>query len=187
MFEFLGLSSEFIRNDLLIGFGLYSVLFFCLKLFGLKSTFLSVFDRNAIRVVIFLGCLLFCFNIIVYILGDYASMETRSGPFIRGAFYIQTFFWLLLTQLLWFRFFENSIIYRVLMSSLCFLTFERFIIIVTSLHRDYLPGDSFSTRVFEMISLTDIIFGLSLKLLTFIMIVGIYQLGRNVLVKFINR
>ncbi|HCQ13343.1 hypothetical protein, partial [Flavobacterium sp.] len=48
---------EFIRVDLMIGFGCYSIVLIILKLFSYKKEFLKEFDTYACKIIIYLGIL----------------------------------------------------------------------------------------------------------------------------------
>ncbi len=88
-------------------------------------------------------------------------------------YFAQASFHVLLTQLLRVRALRKSLTYRIIMSSLFVLTFERLVIFITSLHRDYLP----SSRDFG-ISGWGIIGGLLLKALILAVITLVYFYGK---------
>ena len=48
---------EFIRVDLIIGFGSYSIVLIVLKLFSYKKEFLKEFDICACKTIVYLGIL----------------------------------------------------------------------------------------------------------------------------------
>lgn len=139
---------NFIRIDLILGFGWYSVLFFTLKLFKYKKDLLTEFDKNACKAFIFLG-ILFAIIWFLAVTLDYAVIMTEdektkflgrlTGEYSFGI-WLQPLFWLIITQLIRFNIIRKFLFFRILIVIPFVLTFERFVIIVTSLHRDYLPS-----------------------------------------------
>lgn len=148
MLDFLDFLLDFIRTDLMIGFGWYSIIFFTLKWCSVKKEFLVNLDKYACKAVVFLG-ILFMAVWIILVFSNYLIMmdvaekiefrQRITGPY-AFAFFLQPIFWLLLTQSLRIHVVRRFLLLRLFIC-LCFiLTFERFVIIVTSFHRDYLPS-----------------------------------------------
>jgi len=139
---------NFIRIDLILGFGWYSVLFFTLKLFKYKKDLLTEFDKDACKTFVFLG-ILFAVIWFLAVTLDYAMIMTEdektqflgrlTGEYSFGIWF-QPLFWLIITQLIRFNIIRKFLFFRILIVIPFVLTFERFVIIVTSLHRDYLPS-----------------------------------------------
>lgn len=139
---------NFIRIDLILGFGWYSVLFFTLKLFKYKKDLLTEFDKDACKTFVFLG-ILFAVIWFLAVTLDYAMIMTEdektqflgrlTGEYSFGIWF-QPLFWLIITQLIRFNIIKKFLFFRILIVIPFVLTFERFVIIVTSLHRDYLPS-----------------------------------------------
>lgn len=139
---------NFIRIDLILGFGWYSVLFFTLKLFKYKKDLLTEFDKDACKTFVFLG-ILFAVIWFLAVTLDYAMIMTEdektqflgrlTGEYSFGIWF-QPLFWLIITQLIRFNIIKKFLFFRILIVIPFILTFERFVIIVTSLHRDYLPS-----------------------------------------------
>ena len=146
--ESLDLILDFIRVDLIIGFGWYSILFFVLRWFKYQNTLLAEYDKYACKTVVFLG-ILFIIVWLTLVIFNYFGVLTDAektvflqrltGPY-GLAFFCQPLFWLILTQLLRIRFVKRFLLFRILIVIPFILTFERFVIIVTSFHRDYLPS-----------------------------------------------
>ena len=140
---------DFIRIDLFIGFGLYSIIFFVLNKTLKNNLFLKRFDDNTIKLVIRLGFVwvsLWLLGLILY----YFSLENQAerikylerltGEYSYGI-WAQTIFWFVLTQLYRITFFTKYLVNRLIISFLFVLTFERFIIIIVTIHRDYSPDN----------------------------------------------
>lgn len=174
--------TDIIRLDIIIGFGLYSILFFIIKLFIEKKEFIIQFDENACKIAIYSGIIF----AILWLIGMYSYyfsltdelektsyVQRLTGKYWFG-YWLQPLFWILLTQLLRIRLLRKNLIFRIIMSLLFVITFERFIIIVTSFHRDYLPS-SWSMNL----SITEIIGGLTSKILIFIVLVSIFHFGKQ--------
>lgn len=145
VFDFL---LDFIRIDVLFSFGYYSLVFFILKWISFRKEYTTEFDNYACKLVVYLGivvALLWVFSIFYYYYFVADEIEVTSflkrltGKYTFGIWF-QPLFWLALTQLLRIYFFRNSFVFRFLMSLSFVITFERFVIITTSFHRDYLPS-----------------------------------------------
>ena len=174
--------TDFIRIDIIIGFGLYSILFFAIRLFVNNKELINLFDKSACKVAIYSGVLF----AILWLIGMYSyyfnitdELEKTSylqrliGKYWFG-YWLQPLFWILLTQLLRIKFLRKNLIFRILMSLLFVITFERFVIIIASFHRDYLPS-SWTLNL----SMIEIIGGLTSKVFIFIAFTSIYHFGRE--------
>ncbi len=92
------------------------------------------------------------------------------------AFWVQPLLWLLLTQLFWLKFVAKYLITRITISLLFVVTIERFIILITTFHRDYLPsnwsfGHNFTLNPYW------VLIGWISKILIFIVLTLIYHFG----------
>lgn len=134
-----------IRLDLLFGFGFYSTAYFILKYLLKDPKWLLDFDRSALRLMTYLG-LVWLALWIVYHVAFYYNLDFKEQlafkDRLRGKYsfgiWLQPLFWGLISQLYRFEFFAKYLLNRWLISLLFFLSFERLVIIGTSLHRDYL-------------------------------------------------
>ncbi|MFG6688046.1 hypothetical protein ACGK9U_15835 [Mariniflexile sp. HNIBRBA6329] len=174
--------TELIRVDIIIGFGLYSIVFFLFRRFSDKKEFLNNFDNTAVRFTIFAGItygilwltgLFLSYNQIDNEMDKIAFNQRLTGPYWYG-YWLQTLFWLLLTQLLWIKPLKKSLIFRIILSILFLLSFERIVIIIKSFHRDFLPS-SWSLNL----SFGEIIIGLTIKTVIFILIISGIHFGVN--------
>ncbi len=144
---------EFSLNDLFwrliadcqSGFFLYTIIYFILRKSKGKEK-IRAFDDNA-TIVICATSLLF---LLMWIGGtiwalnhsdeDRISILNRmTGPY-AFAYWLQPTLYSLVPQLLWFRKVRENYLSRFLIAFFLFFNFEKFVIIVTSLHRDYLPS-----------------------------------------------
>ncbi len=139
---------DFIRIDLMVGFGWYSILVFILIRCNFKKEFLLKFDKSACQMAVGLGILFFILWL-TSVVGDYLFIMNSSerlefaqrfkGPYSFGI-WLQPLFLLMLTQLLRIRFVNRFLFFRILIVIPFIITFERFVIIYTSYCRDYLPS-----------------------------------------------
>ena len=148
MNETLSLILDFIRIDIFVGFGYYSILYFLLKAFLKNKEKLQEFDKSVVQLIIRLGFVwitLWLIELLVF----YIELEnaTEKAQYLNRLFgkyafaiWIQPIFWFLLTQAYRLKFFYKYLINRIIISVLFIITFERFVILITSLHRDYLPS-----------------------------------------------
>lgn len=180
MKETIHLIIEIIRIDIPIGFGLYSILFFIIRFFSKQKKLLNDFDVSACRLMVYAGIVFGVLWMAEILISYYelnneieksAFQQRLFGVYWFG-FWLQPLFWIFLTQLLRIKILRKSLIYRLVLSLLFYFTFERIVILTTSLHKDYLPdswGLEFST--------TEIILGLTAKTILFILLVSIYHYG----------
>jgi len=191
MVDFFNFILDFIRVDLLIGFGWYSVMFFILRLFKYRKDILTEFDKNACKTFIFLG-ILFAVVWFLAVMLDYALIMTEdekmqflgrlTGEYSFGIWF-QPLFWLMITQLIRFNIIRKFLFLRILIVVPFIITFERFVIIVTSLHRDYLPS---SWTIYNYIGFTwwEFLLSIPVKAIEFSLIVFVYKYVKQSILKF---
>jgi hypothetical protein len=190
MVNFFNFILDFIRVDLLIGFGWYSVLFYILRLFKYKKDILTEFDKNACKTFLFLG-ILFAVVWFLAVTLDYALIMTEeektqflgrlTGEYSIGI-WLQPLFWLIITQLIRFYIIKKFLFFRILIVIPFVLTFERFVIIVTSLHRDYLPS---SWIMYQDLEFTwwEFLLSILVKAIEFSLIVLAYKFATPLILK----
>jgi len=180
--EIIHLIIEIITIDIPIGFGLYSILFFIFRYFSKQKKLLNDFDESACRLMEYAG-IVFGVLWMAEILISYYELnnEIEKSAFQHRlfgvywfGFWLQPLFWIFLTQLLRIKILRKSLIYRLVLSLLFYFTFERIVILTTSLHRDYLP-DSWGLDI----SPSEIILGLTAKTILFILFVSIFHFGNR--------
>lgn len=133
-----------ISNDFFISFGIYSILYLLFSIFSKKEILYKI-DNEVCKLIIFLGIIYFViWTIAIFI--SLADLESRSyllnrmfGKYWIG-FWLQPLFWIGMTQLLRIKKIQKNWVFRILFSFFFILSFEKIVIITTSLHRDYLPS-----------------------------------------------
>ena len=170
---------QIITVDFFTAFGLYSLLSLFISIFT-KSVILAKIDKEATNFISFVGVVYF----IVWIIGMFvfyseSNPEDRSNMLNRmfGKYWFgvwaQPILWFLVTQLLRKESVYKNIFFRILFSIMLIISIERFIIITTSLHRDYLPS---SWTMYNDLDIYPPNFFLALfcKIIMFLLFVGIY-------------
>lgn len=186
---------EFIRVDLIIGFGWYSIIFFTSILFSFKNEFLKEFDKYACRTIVYLGILYGIVWFTASILNYFIEMdEEQKAQFIRRltgkysfGLWFQPLFWLSLTQLLRFEFVRKYLLLRLMICVFFILTFERFVIIYTSFQRDYLPSSWTLYNYGFGITWWQIILSALIKMIEFTLVVFVYKYLKNQKSKIVNQ
>lgn len=175
---------EVIRVDLIIGFGLYSILLFIFRMFLSEKERINEFDKVACRTVVYLGLVYAAIWLILIPIDYYEiSGQTERTDFLnrrfRGpyafAFWVQPLFWIALTQLLRFRAMRRLLAYRILMSLLFIFTFERLVIMIASIHRDHVQS-WWTVDIVPAAGMT--IVGLTIKTLLFTLVAGIHYFAK---------
>lgn len=182
MIEFLQVSLDILRYHIFIGFGLYSILFFIFKRWATIEELTAEFDQMACKFIIYAGLLYGLLWVSLTSLSYFqiqdeiersVFLSRFTGPLWYG-FVLQPIYYIGLTQLLWIRSLRKSTVYRVGTAFLFAFTFERVIRVLTSLHRDYLPSN------WTLLSSpAEMVVGLSLKALLFIVIISILVIGKR--------
>ena len=131
------------------GFAVYSFYFVIFKHFTFykKNLTLQKIEAASITLVSIAGLLYSIFWIYEtgsILLGD--DVDTKNnfiqrffGPY-SFSLWLHPIMYLVTTQILRIKKVANNTILRIIISFLLFLNFEKYVIIVTSLHRDYLPS-----------------------------------------------
>lgn len=137
-----------ILSYLFFGFGLYNLIFLVLKFtrFG-KNNHFRAFDASALKTVIFLGLTYLFFYVydtsMIFIDSDptnkTAYLQRLNGPY-AFALFAQQFLYIIFSLAFLIPSVKRFFILRLLFGLGLMLNFEKFTIIVTSLHRDYLPS-----------------------------------------------
>lgn len=167
-----------IQVDFYIPFGIFSILFVITSFFVKKDSFVHKTDGYACKLISFMGILfflIFTLTILMVFFGvneeQKQSLTNRMFGNYWFGFWLQPFLYVFLPQLLRFEKIRKSRIIRLVLSIFFIVSIERYVILVTSLHRDYLPS-SWSMSI----SLWESIFGVIVKLIFFLSFIGIYYL-----------
>ncbi|MEP0262526.1 hypothetical protein [Dokdonia sp.] len=145
--EVINITLDFLRSDIFIPFGLLTILFLIGRYIPkIKDTILKI-DEIACRLIIFSGLLYTIILLISYVyififMGDesneYAITNRATGPY-AWVYWAMVFSWLFITQPFRFKLVRKNIFIRLITIPFFLITYERFIIIVVSWHRDYAP------------------------------------------------
>ena len=143
------MSIYYLSNVAFFGFAIYSLFYIVFKHFTFfKSN--TVFEKidQATRIVVGLAGVLFAqiwmLEIISILCGDDLSnrdflMKRMLGKYAFG-FWLQPLCTIIFSQLVWFKKLAKHSLFRFVIALFLFIDFEKLVIIITSLHRDYLPS-----------------------------------------------
>jgi hypothetical protein len=140
MIDTINFLGEFIRIDIFNGYALFSVVFVISSFFINNKFWLEKVHDSSNKILIW-GGLVYFVPILIWLADTVCDAE-----FIRRLhkywFYawFQPAFWVLLTQLLWFKRIAKSRIMRLIISFFLVVSFEMYVLIISSLRRDYLPS-----------------------------------------------
>jgi hypothetical protein len=170
VFDFL---AQLITVDIFIGFGLYSILYVLVSALKKDVNLLETLDENSTRFIVFVGLIYFAINLIWAI-----SLFAEPSDFkVRGQYWwapwLQPLIWTFITQLFWIKRIKELKFIRIIIAVLLIVSFERYVIIVTSIHRDYIP---WNWVMFSWITPTEIIIGLTTKIILFCGLATLYSL-----------
>jgi hypothetical protein len=169
--DLLDLLTPIITIDIFIGFGLLSIQYVLITLFKRDIKFLARLDSSAISFIAFAGLIYFFLILFVTII----SLTTSDSSNARGQYWLapwlQPLIWTLVTQLFRIKRVKEIKVLRIFIAILLIISFERYVIIVTSFHHDYLPG---TWTMFSWLSPSDIIFGLTTKIIVFCFLATLY-------------
>ena len=146
------------------GFGIYTIFFLIFKrfIFFKGKIAFQKFDSAALTTIIICGIvylLLWIFGLISFFLEanleDINRFQNRiSGKYCYG-YWFQPLSYVISSQLLWFTYIQKSTFFRLILGLILMFNAEKFIIFITSLHRDYLPSswDMYSDDIFGILFL----------------------------------
>jgi hypothetical protein len=165
---------DVIRHDLLIGFILYSILFFSIRIFNRKSSFLKKIDDLSVRVIL-LSSVVYCILILVKALFSFIENDEYNIGLLLFSLIA-----LLIFQLLRIAFFKKNILARLIIC-LFFLIDFKIIGALLAAYNSYMALTNYDEiTIWKCISINfsifQIVFNLILKILTFILLTTIYYL-----------
>ncbi|MCZ4409994.1 hypothetical protein O3Q51_14325 [Cryomorphaceae bacterium 1068] len=165
------------RFDVLIGFGIYSTFYFLLQPLLKRRSFFKAFDHSAIELIIYGGVLSFGLFFLGALIGESYDkpVEAAAGEVATNrqlTFWIQILVWFLLSQSFRIGLVRKYWLSRVLVILLSIISYEVFVIILTSLHRDYTNDSMLGLN--RTIGAQWIFYGLLFKLVTFVVMNLIY-------------
>jgi uncharacterized membrane protein (DUF485 family) len=127
--------ATFVSNDLFTGYALYTFAFVAWTFFRKPGRMLSSWDDSANLLVRYAGIFVCLHGLFTLISIDW-KLDTPFNPYP----WILLLFWIVASQLLWFEAVRRHRLLRIFIAGVLFFSFEKFVIIVTSFHRDYLPS-----------------------------------------------
>lgn len=175
---------QIITVDFFTAFGLYSILFLIVSIF-LKKPLLAKIDDETVKFISLVGVIYFT----IWVIGIFVfyaennpeekiSMINRMfGKYWIG-FWSQSILWFVITQSLRFRRIRKNVLLRILFSFLLILSIEKIIIFTVTFHRDYLPS-SWTTYSDLNIYPSNFLLSLLMKIILFLLFVGIYYVIKN--------
>ncbi|MBZ4044543.1 hypothetical protein [Flavobacterium hibisci] len=180
---------QIITIDFFTAFGLYTLLYLLLSVF-VKKPQLYKTDKEAVQFISFVGIIYF----LVWIIGTivfYAEsnpeeqsymLQRMFGKYAIG-FWLQPILWFTITQLLRFRKIYKNVFLRIVFSFLLIISIERFVILIITFHRDYLPS-TFTMYNDIGIYPPNYFLALLMKIILFLLFVWIYYLIKKQIRKF---
>ncbi|RZJ50656.1 MAG: hypothetical protein EOO44_15940 [Flavobacterium sp.] len=181
---------KIITIDFFTAFGLYTLLYLLLSIFVKKPQLYKI-DKEAVQFISFVGIVYF----LVWIIGTivfYAEsnpeeksymLQRMFGKYAIG-FWLQPILWFTITQLLRFRKIYKNVFLRILFSFLLIISIEKFVIVMISFHRDYLPS-SFTMYNDIGIYPSNFFLALLFKIILFLIFVGLYYIIKKQIKKLI--
>jgi hypothetical protein len=178
--------SSYLSTAAFFGFAVYSIFFIFFKhfKFAVKEEQLGKIDQSA-RIVVGLAGLLFALIwtselIIILWSNDISNrnslIDRMFGKYALG-FWLQPLCSIIFSQLVWFKEIANNSFIRLVIAWFLFVDFEKLTIILTSLHRDYLPSSWTMYSDFSLFGC--LISGWILKLMFFTFMVTLTYLIKN--------
>lgn len=174
------LFNEIVLIDLFTSFGLYSLLYLILSIF-IKNSRFHQFDEKAKKLITYIGVLFISSWILSVFLYYFESNKVERVELINRMFgkywfgiWIQPIFWFSLSQIFRFKYLSKNVFIRFFASIFLIISIEKFIILTTSLHRDYLPSSWTMYRESEIFP-SNFILSILMKIFFFVCLVQLYS------------
>ncbi len=131
-------------EKMFVGFGAYTILYIILINF-LKKPRLQTLDNSACKLIHRMGLIyLIAFILQVLLIFQYPEENEILYSRMTGnywfAYWLRPAAWITITQLFRIKKIRHSKWIRLLLAIPFTISFEKYVILVTSLHRDYLPN-----------------------------------------------
>lgn len=175
---------QIITVDFFTAFGLYSILYLIVSIF-VKKPILYKIDEEAVKFISLAGVIYFAVWIIgIFVFYAESNPEEKSDMLNRmfGEYWFgiwsQPILWFALTQLLRFKKVSKNALLRIVFSFFLIVSIERFMIFIITLHRDYLPSSWTMYRDLDIYP-SNFFLALLMKIMAFLLFVGIYYLVKN--------
>jgi uncharacterized membrane protein len=95
-----------------------------------------------------------------------------SDRLTRGLIWLQPIIWTTVSQLLWIKTVRKNLWLRFAIAMVFIASFQTFVIVVTSIHRDYLPG---SWLMSSFIPTSETVIELMIKLMLFCLLASLFS------------
>jgi hypothetical protein len=181
MKENLILLLQIITVNFFTAFGLYSLFFLITSIFT-KKTFIFKVDEEAKKFISFVGIIYF----IIWIVGTIvfyteSNLEEQNSLLNRMfgkywvGFWVQPILLFSITQLLRIKKIWKNVLLRIIFSFLLIFSIEKFVIMIISFNRDYLPS---SWTMYSDLGIypSNFILALFVKIIMFLLFVWIFYL-----------
>lgn len=175
---------EFFRTDIFSSFGLITILLLTGRYIPKVKDIVLKIDEMACRLIIFSGIaytviILLSYAYLFLVIGDpnneYAITNRATGPY-AWVYWLMVFSWLLITQPFRFKLVRKNILIRLISIPFFLITLEQYTILITTIHRDYLPDGWSNLDPFSVLNTIPYWpLHLILKLILFIGYVFIFQ------------
>jgi len=183
---------EIIRTDIVIGFALYSILYFSSLLFISDKTKIKKFDNDACKIIVYIGVFYLFITVFGNVLYYFTTTKEKQEQFINVAFglywyayFIELLFPIVLIQLLRIHFIKRFLIFRIIISLIFAITVQKILIIISAYnsHRLFTSNYPNFSSFLPNISIFEVIYNLLFKVLLFMITVFIF----NYLKQFITK
>lgn len=182
---------QIITTDFFTAFALFTIFYLLVSVF-IKKPILQKIDDEAVQFIALSGIVYFLVWIIgIFVFYAESNLEEQSvmvnrmfGRYWFGV-WLQPILWFAVTQLLRFKKVRKNALLRIVFSLVLLISIEKLVILITSLHRDYLPS---SWTMYNDLGIypSNYFLALLVKIIVFLLFVGIYYLVKNQITVFTN-
>jgi len=175
--------TDFIALNFLVVFGMYSIIYFLIRLIVKDKTFIERFDKSAINLMIWVGAfwaLLKLIGVLIFIyqMKEYETFRQHLTWFLDKSWF-QLLFWMLLSQLLRINLVRKFLLIRIVISLLFVLPFDLIGTMLNYINTDYWPTILRDLVPFDFsLNTMEISIKIFTKISIFFIIVSIYHFGK---------
>jgi len=182
MGNFLNDILHLIQIDFFIAYGLYSLVYIVLIIISSYNEKIQTIDGYCNNFTTFCGILYFVIFISATII-NFIEADTESKNIFLNrllgrhwfAYWLQPLIWIVPTQLLRINQLNRLLLVRLVFALILIITFEQYVIIITSLERDYLPSGWSTSKPEIEFPIMQIITGCCFKITIFVLLSFIYH------------
>ncbi|MEM7162062.1 MAG: hypothetical protein AAF487_06415 [Bacteroidota bacterium] len=140
---------NFLKQDAILVFGLYSLLFLFSRIF-FKKTWLLDIDKKASQIIcvsciVVFSLLLFDFIHLILTNNPHSLLNGYTKDLFIGKYWFSAWFepalHLILGVMFSIELFRRNILFRLVFGLFFTIGMERYVIFITSLHEDYMPSN----------------------------------------------